>query len=126
MESTNAKWFELNTDCLLLDPTAEVWSCEDCPCAGCKAASAVMDDRKLFGISTCDTEDCIGHGCIACFRAAQDALFSDAVEDWFYASCLQGDDLPQVPAEFGPDVDLIALEVMADRLAGHRTSYLLA
>lgn len=50
----------------------------------------------------------------------------DAYNEWFYASCLQGDDLPQVPAEFGSDVDLIALEVMADRLAGHRTSYLLA
>jgi len=60
------------------------------------------------------------------YAAAVSPEAQDAYNEWFYASCFQGDDLPQVPAELGPDVDLIALEVLADRLSGHRTSYLLA
>lgn len=86
------------------------WSCEDCSCPACVAAVNAQ-------VVECD--------CLECELCAEEGYLADIEEDWFFASCDQGTADP-VPTEFGQNVDLIHLELVADRLAGHRTSYLAA
>lgn len=90
-----------NIDCLYAAGVEGYWSCEDCPCEDCKVA--VMSETRAMRMFDTIT-DLIAHK----------------------AKHLTEEPGDPIPVEFGPDVELITLEVLADRLAGHRTSYLWA